>query len=205
MMEFAVFNTSSPKHGLHLGQFDHLSDDDKVALRGLIARMAEKSFRRGFQQGWDSAKRGDSVCDLVDWRFSTDLDVSVSPHDSYHSTSEHRLFVECDLTDVGIPRPEERCVTPEMIATHLAPLFARHRKKKGIRKATRFFVLRRDGFRCVYCGATSQQSQLHVDHVFPRSLGGTDDPKNLVAACAACNIGKSNKHADMAMEAKDGQ
>lgn len=29
--------------------------------------------------------------------------------------------------------------------------------------------------------------QLSIDHVRPRSSGGTDDPENLVVACGACN------------------
>ena len=50
---------------------------------------------------------------------------------------------------------------------------------------TRFEVLKRDGFRCRYCGLTAMATELHVDHVVPASKGGTDDPVNLVAACAA--------------------
>lgn len=34
--------------------------------------------------------------------------------------------------------------------------------------------------------------ELHVDHVIPRSLGGANDPTNLVTACAGCNSGKSS-------------
>lgn len=33
---------------------------------------------------------------------------------------------------------------------------------------------------------------MEVDHIFPRSLGGKDDPTNLVAACRRCNKSKSN-------------
>lgn len=56
---------------------------------------------------------------------------------------------------------------------------------------TRFEVLKRDGFQCYYCGATSESSRLHVDHVIPRARGGADALENLVAACEACNLGKS--------------
>lgn len=55
----------------------------------------------------------------------------------------------------------------------------------------RFTILKRDGFRCVYCGATPDVSQLHVDHYTPRSRGGTDHPSNLRTACAPCNLSKS--------------
>lgn len=57
---------------------------------------------------------------------------------------------------------------------------------------TRFEILKRDGFRCRYCGANSVDVLLHVDHVVPRAGGGSDDPENLVTACSDCNLGKSD-------------
>ena len=62
-----------------------------------------------------------------------------------------------------------------------------------MKKSLRFEVLKRDGFRCAYCGVTSAAELLHVDHVVPVSKGGTDDLANLVSACVACNLGKSAK------------
>jgi 5-methylcytosine-specific restriction endonuclease McrA len=52
-------------------------------------------------------------------------------------------------------------------------------------------ILTRDDFRCIYCGSTAT----HVDHVTPLDKGGTDEPDNLVSACATCNLRKSNKNA----------
>ena len=63
-------------------------------------------------------------------------------------------------------------------------------------KRLRFEVLKRDGFRCRYCGTSSLSVLLHVDHVIPRAEGGTDDPANLVTACAPCNLGKSDVQLD---------
>lgn len=53
-------------------------------------------------------------------------------------------------------------------------------------------IARRDGDRCVYCGATAEESgaHLHLDHVQPRSLGGEDSASNLVTACRACNCAR---------------
>lgn len=62
----------------------------------------------------------------------------------------------------------------------------------AISKRTRFEVLRRDSHTCRYCGATAPDVKLHVDHVTPTALGGTDDPGNLVAACVDCNNGKGS-------------
>lgn len=56
----------------------------------------------------------------------------------------------------------------------------------------RFLVLRRDHYRCRYCGAQAPAAELEVDHVVPRSRGGPDTLANLVTACIPCNRGKSN-------------
>lgn len=60
---------------------------------------------------------------------------------------------------------------------------------------TRKNVLRRDGFRCQYCGA---RDRLTIDHVMPRSRGGKDTWENLVTACTACNSRKGNRTPDEA-------
>ncbi|GAA4782245.1 MULTISPECIES: HNH endonuclease [Microbacterium] len=54
---------------------------------------------------------------------------------------------------------------------------------------TRRGVLRRDGFRCGYCGASATT----IDHVLPRSRGGADSWENLVACCLTCNNVKSDR------------
>lgn len=69
-------------------------------------------------------------------------------------------------------------------------------------KRLRFEILKRDGFRCRYCGADAVQAVLHVDHVIPSSRGGTDDPQNLITACAACNGGKSDIRLDESLIAE---
>ncbi|WP_032402467.1 HNH endonuclease [Rhodococcoides fascians] len=61
----------------------------------------------------------------------------------------------------------------------------------ALTKRLRFEILRRDNHLCRYCGATAPDVKLTVDHVVPTSLGGSDEPSNLVTACADCNSGKS--------------
>lgn len=50
-------------------------------------------------------------------------------------------------------------------------------------------VLRRDAGRCAYCGHAAAT----VDHVLPRSRGGSDTWENLVACCFRCNNAKSDR------------
>lgn len=54
-------------------------------------------------------------------------------------------------------------------------------------------ILERDGYRCVYCGRTSQETPLEIDHVEAKARGGSDQSTNLVTACRDCNAGKSDE------------
>jgi hypothetical protein len=63
-------------------------------------------------------------------------------------------------------------------------------------KRLRYEVLRRDGFRCRYCGATPAEAELHIDHVVPEALGGATEAANLATACEPCNSGKSSMPPD---------
>lgn len=58
---------------------------------------------------------------------------------------------------------------------------------------TRFEILKRDGFRCRYCGADQTKSLLQVDHVHPKAKGGGNHESNLVTACFECNQGKKDR------------
>ncbi|NMC84907.1 MAG: HNH endonuclease [Anaerolineaceae bacterium] len=46
-------------------------------------------------------------------------------------------------------------------------------------------IFRRDNYTCQYCG--KQTTNLTIDHVLPRHLGGQHVWTNVVAACPACN------------------
>ena len=64
--------------------------------------------------------------------------------------------------------------------------------RKPVGKKLRFEILKRDEFKCRYCGRSQADgATIHVDHVIPVATGGRNDPENLVTACADCNLGKS--------------
>jgi 5-methylcytosine-specific restriction endonuclease McrA len=50
-------------------------------------------------------------------------------------------------------------------------------------------LLRRDRHQCQYCGS---KKQLTIDHIIPRSKGGTHTWENVVIACESCNCSKSD-------------
>lgn len=55
-------------------------------------------------------------------------------------------------------------------------------------KNLREFIFSKTKCRCAYCGAKAAE----IDHVVPRSNGGTNSTYNLVASCRSCNEKKSN-------------
>lgn len=72
-----------------------------------------------------------------------------------------------------------------MVPSRLWRLSGRYRRKipRGIRSR----VYERDGHACRRCGA---RTGLTLDHIFPWSRGGTDDPSNLQTLCGRCNSRK---------------
>ena len=59
------------------------------------------------------------------------------------------------------------------------------------RKITRRAVFARDRWTCQYCG--TERHGLTVDHVIPRSKGGSSSWDNIVAGCAPCNRRKGDR------------
>jgi 5-methylcytosine-specific restriction endonuclease McrA len=57
-------------------------------------------------------------------------------------------------------------------------------------------VLRRDNYRCQYCG--TKDGTMTLDHVIPKRLGGGDAWDNLVCACSKCNNKKGDRLPDQA-------
>ncbi|HJO22380.1 MAG: HNH endonuclease [Myxococcota bacterium] len=64
--------------------------------------------------------------------------------------------------------------------------------KRHIRYS-RVNIFTRDKFTCQYCSARPPRSQLNLDHVIPRSLGGRTTWENVVASCVDCNRRKGGR------------
>ena len=67
----------------------------------------------------------------------------------------------------------------------------------------------RDNWTCQYCGLDASKdfnifwyANLNIDHIKPKSKGGGDDDNNLVVACRACNLYKSNNDCNSLSEGK---
>jgi len=60
-------------------------------------------------------------------------------------------------------------------------------------KFNRRNIFARDKSRCQYCGRRQPTSELSLDHVIPRSMGGKSMWENVVCSCAECNIKKGGR------------
>ncbi len=60
-------------------------------------------------------------------------------------------------------------------------------------KFNRINIFRRDGDSCQYCGEKFPRSELTIDHVVPRSLGGKSVWENVVCCCMDCNRKKGGR------------
>lgn len=74
----------------------------------------------------------------------------------------------------------------------------RGKRGAGLTPSTRSLVYQRDKMRCRFCGVKlplDRPKRAHptLDHLLPRSRGGTNTMENLVTSCADCNNRKGDK------------
>jgi len=98
----------------------------------------------------------------------------------------------------GLAMPEEEnghCLHAARIAMRVPSvirLLEYRRIPHQTRALSRKNILLRDRNTCQYCGVVLSSSDLTLDHVVPRSRGGSSTWENLVACCHSCNRRKGN-------------
>ena len=97
-----------------------------------------------------------------------------------------------ELKELGRPRIIDAEAVFAALESRWEDYVKRSRKERAeLAAGIRFAIFKRDGFRCRYCGRdVGDAVALHVDHVIPRSKGGTNALDNLVTSCSYCNLGK---------------
>ena len=96
--------------------------------------------------------------------------------------------VEATHEDVSIT------VTVDPAATTMSPSSRAKSIKKALSRTNlKAAVLQRDGNKCAYCGKYGKRNKLEMEHVVPRSTGGSDRYDNRVASCKDCNAKKNNR------------
>jgi 5-methylcytosine-specific restriction endonuclease McrA len=98
----------------------------------------------------------------------------------------------------GLAMPEEEnghCLHAARIAMRVPSvirLLEYRRIPHQTRALSRKNILLRDRNTCQYCAKVISSSDLTLDHVIPRSRGGSSTWENLVACCHTCNRRKGN-------------
>jgi 5-methylcytosine-specific restriction endonuclease McrA len=113
---------------------------------------------------------------------------------------EYRLFSWSDWAERE-PIDGERCVrsaTLRMPVPEVISLSHYDRLPSTAVTFSRRNVCKRDHYTCQYCGGQPGAQSMTVDHVLPRSQGGTSSWTNCVAACERCNVKKGDRTPDNA-------
>lgn len=97
-----------------------------------------------------------------------------------------QVAVARDADAIGTARGRIR--VPRVIV-----LVAFDRLPKRHVRFSRINLMGRDAFQCQYCGLRPPRSELNLDHVVPRSLGGRSTWENVVTSCVECNRRKGGR------------
>lgn len=103
---------------------------------------------------------------------------------------------EASESRAGLKQPHEdwiRAVSFEIQVPRVIRLLSFDRLPNQKLHLSRRSVLARDGHSCQYCGRHFPAHQLSLDHVTPRSCGGTTTWENVVCACLRCNVKKGGR------------
>jgi 5-methylcytosine-specific restriction endonuclease McrA len=97
-----------------------------------------------------------------------------------------QLAVARDAEAIGTPGGRMR--VPRVIV-----LIAFDRLPKRHVRFSRINLMARDNFQCQYCSKKPRRTDLNLDHVVPRSLGGRSTWENVVTSCVDCNRRKGGR------------
>jgi 5-methylcytosine-specific restriction endonuclease McrA len=135
-----------------------------------------------------------------------DLAEVVSLEDGQFATYDFQTWRELSEYRAQNFRQEEddwvRTVSTEIQVPRVIRLIDYDRLPKQTVKFNRRNIFARDNNQCQYCGKKFPTSELSLDHVIPRSQGGTSTWENIVCACVNCNVkkgGRTPREASMAL------
>lgn len=95
-----------------------------------------------------------------------------------------------DLRDWGyLDMVDGRLVCESMVGASIPSTASWRERQTGKRRS----VFEAADWKCVYCGS---EEDLTIDHIIPKSRGGSNDISNLAAACHRCNCEKGAKPVD---------
>lgn len=111
---------------------------------------------------------------------------------------EHRRRIE---EQAQAPEPPERNLRFELFTMPSRAWYEWYwhrgidpdKRRERLPQWLRDHVIDRDGLICGLCGEPVELSDVHIDHILPRSLGGLDRAENLQVAHSLCNMRKGNR------------
>ena len=114
--------------------------------------------------------------------------------------SQYETFDYESWRQVGIERNDETVGLVDRVikVPRVILLIAYDRVPKRRIRFSRYNIFARDKNTCQYCGYKFSRSELNLDHVIPRSQGGTSTWENVVCSCHRCNRKKGGKTPDQA-------
>ena len=120
----------------------------------------------------------------------------VSVEDSRYLTYDFDSWRELSELRAKYEREDHewvRCVRFELAVPRIVRLLVYDRLPRTAVKFTRRNIYARDRNRCQYCGRRFPTSELSLDHIVPRSMGGLSDWTNVVCCCTTCNVRKGGR------------
>jgi len=153
-------------------------DSSVLVLNRFFMAVQVVSARRAFCLLW---KKAAEVVHVVDDRYDS------FDFESWREISAYRDLFPEDHDDWV------RTVSFEIRVPRVIRLLGYDRLPRQRVKFNRRNLFARDENRCQYCGRRFPSSELSLDHVIPRSRGGSTTWQNVVCSCASCNKKKGGR------------
>jgi 5-methylcytosine-specific restriction endonuclease McrA len=109
--------------------------------------------------------------------------------------ADYQLYTWADWSRLA-PRADEpviRTIRQRLRVPEVIALTGYDRLSTAAVTFSRRNIFKRDHFTCQYCGVQPGPEELTIDHVLPRSKGGTSTWENCVLACLDCNKRKDDR------------
>jgi len=167
-------------HALHLAELVHRGEEVRDLLRkraGYRRRRRSTNLRyrparflnRRRPQGWLPPSLRSRLGNILTW------------------ASRYQCWVPLVRVDVERVKFDTQLLhNPEVSGIH-------YQRGELMGWEIRAYVLEKFGRRCAYCGRT--ETAFELDHLQPRSRGGSNRVSNLALACHACNTAKADRTA----------
>ena len=112
----------------------------------------------------------------------------------------YQLYTWADWSRLA-PRDDEpviRTIRQRLRVPEVIALTAYDRLPTAAVTFSRRNIFKRDHFTCQYCAVQPGPEELTIDHVLPRSQGGTSTWENCVLSCVDCNKKKADRTPEQA-------